>query len=235
MAVRQDAARRATATTWPSTSTRRSPRRARSSRRSIPAARARAGLRGVAAGGRRAVPGRAVRSRSPIHVGADDSALADTLLLRVAQELVVNAVKHAAPDRGSTCGRRCGGRPSSCWRSTTTGSGSTPSRRGRAVQAGHVGLAMVRRRVEDRRTWHRDPPVVRFFRSFHPARTGKHALAWSCRSAVLRGFSKNSLGPGAKHPGPIGWTHVLLRPGRAGPNLQIRPRKLTTPKAAAAA
>jgi signal transduction histidine kinase len=77
----------------------------------------------------------------------DDRSLAGTLLLPVAQELVVNAIKHAGPSRIDVL--------------VTTddeqivlevnddGVGIDASDTPRSVQAGHLGLAMVRRRVED--------------------------------------------------------------------------------------
>jgi two-component system, NarL family, sensor kinase len=82
-----------------------------------------------------------------IHVGPDDQALADTLLLRVAQELVVNAVKHAAPSRIDVLVREDAGRL--VLEINDDGIGIDTERADRAVQAGHVGLAIVRRRVED--------------------------------------------------------------------------------------
>jgi signal transduction histidine kinase len=82
-----------------------------------------------------------VRSRVPAGV------LNGTLVLRIAQELVVNAVKHGRP---------------TCVQVTVTatqgaiqlevcddGVGIDSAHSDRAVQAGHVGLAVVRRRVED--------------------------------------------------------------------------------------
>ena len=82
-----------------------------------------------------------------IHVGPDDSALADTLLLRVAQELVVNAVKHAAPSRIDVFVDEEDGRL--VLEINDDGIGIDTEQADRAVQAGHVGLAVVRRRVED--------------------------------------------------------------------------------------
>jgi signal transduction histidine kinase len=82
-----------------------------------------------------------------IHVGADDRTLADTQLLSVAQELVVNAVKHAAPSRIDVLVREESGRL--VLEINDDGIGIDTERADRAVQAGHVGLAMVRRRVED--------------------------------------------------------------------------------------
>jgi signal transduction histidine kinase len=77
---------------------------------------------------------------------ADEELLADTPLVAVAQELVVNAVKHARPsvidvdlalsDEGIVLEVSDDG--------VGIDAGSS-----RAVQAGHVGLALVRRRVED--------------------------------------------------------------------------------------
>jgi two-component system NarL family sensor kinase len=82
-----------------------------------------------------------------VHSEVDEPTLRTTLPLRIAQELVVNAVKHARPSRIDV--------------DVTTeheeivievnddGVGIDESDASRAVQAGHVGLAMVRRRVED--------------------------------------------------------------------------------------
>ena len=83
-----------------------------------------------------------------VRSAVDDRALVDSCCCPVAQELVVNAVKHASPTAIDVAGhrRRRNDRRS---RSTTTASASTRPTRAAAVQAGHVGLAMVRRRVED--------------------------------------------------------------------------------------
>ena len=81
-----------------------------------------------------------------VHGTVEDQTLA-AALLRIAQELTVNAVKHARP-------RRIDVRVTSEGDELTLevnddGVGIDSSDAGRAVQAGHVGLAMVRRRVED--------------------------------------------------------------------------------------
>ena len=82
-----------------------------------------------------------------IRSDVDDKALVDSVLLPVAQELVVNAVKHASPtaidvqvvaDEGTIVVEV-----------NDDGVGIDTADAGRAVQAGHVGLALVRRRVED--------------------------------------------------------------------------------------
>jgi len=82
-----------------------------------------------------------------VHRTVDDRTLAIALPLRIAQELTVNAVKHARPRQIDVV--------------VTTeadqivlevnddGVGIDSADSSRAVQAGHVGLAMVRRRVED--------------------------------------------------------------------------------------
>ena len=77
----------------------------------------------------------------------DDRALAGTLLLPVAQELVVNAVKHASPGRIDLEVRVQG--EDVVLEVNDDGVGIDASDAGRAVQAGHLGLAVVRRRVED--------------------------------------------------------------------------------------
>ena len=65
----------------------------------------------------------------------------------VARELVVNAVKHADPTRIDVTVRE-----EAVWlvlEISDDGVGIDTVQADRAVQAGHVGLAMVRRRVED--------------------------------------------------------------------------------------
>jgi len=77
----------------------------------------------------------------------DDRFLAGTLLLPAAQELVVNAVKHASPSaiRLSVYGDD----GQVVLEVSDDGVGIDTFDAGRNVKAGHVGLAMVRRRVED--------------------------------------------------------------------------------------
>ena len=79
--------------------------------------------------------------------GVDDRFLATTLLLPVAQELLVNAVKHASPSMIEMSVRPHDG--DIVLEVSDDGVGIDTSDAGRAVQAGHLGLAMVRRRVED--------------------------------------------------------------------------------------
>jgi signal transduction histidine kinase len=81
-----------------------------------------------------------------VESAVDDRFLAGTLLLPVAQELVVNAVKHASPRRVDLSVRAHDGRVA--MEVSDDGVGIDTSDTGR-VQAGHLGLAMVRRRVED--------------------------------------------------------------------------------------
>jgi signal transduction histidine kinase len=76
-----------------------------------------------------------------------DRALAGTALLPIAQELVVNAVKHAAPTGIRVLVSRTDGQL--VLEINDDGIGIDTEQAGRAVQDGHVGLAMVRRRVED--------------------------------------------------------------------------------------
>jgi signal transduction histidine kinase len=82
-----------------------------------------------------------------IETELDDRRLASTLLLPVAQELVVNAVKHASPSRIDLSVRPQDG--GVVLEVDDDGVGIDTSDAGRRVQAGHLGLAMVRRRVED--------------------------------------------------------------------------------------
>jgi two-component system NarL family sensor kinase len=77
----------------------------------------------------------------------DDGDAAGSLLLPIAQELVVNAVKHAAPSRIDVVVDAQDGELH--LEVNDDGVGIDTAQAGRAVQAGHVGLAMVRRRVED--------------------------------------------------------------------------------------
>ena len=77
----------------------------------------------------------------------DDRLLANTLLLPIAQELVVNAVKHASPTKVALIVRSNDERI--VLEVNDDGVGIDTSDVRRKVRAGHVGLAMVRRRVED--------------------------------------------------------------------------------------
>jgi signal transduction histidine kinase len=77
----------------------------------------------------------------------DDHALAGSLAMPVARELVVNAVKHADPTRIDVTVREEPGQL--VLEVSDDGVGIDSGQADRAVQAGHVGLAMVRRRVED--------------------------------------------------------------------------------------
>jgi two-component system NarL family sensor kinase len=77
----------------------------------------------------------------------DDRFLAGTLLLPVGQELVVNAIKHAEPNKIElSVHAEVQGLVLEV---SDDGVGIDSDHAGRAVQAGHLGLAMVRRRVED--------------------------------------------------------------------------------------
>jgi signal transduction histidine kinase len=77
----------------------------------------------------------------------DHEALTASILLPVAQELVVNAVKHASPTAIDVDVREADGRL--ILEVNDDGIGIDANHATRAVQAGHVGLAMVRRRVLD--------------------------------------------------------------------------------------
>jgi signal transduction histidine kinase len=72
---------------------------------------------------------------------------AGTLVIPIAQELVVNAVKHARPTAIRVVLERNDDRIVLQVDDDGVGIDEEASRR--AVQAGHVGLAVVRRRVED--------------------------------------------------------------------------------------
>jgi signal transduction histidine kinase len=85
--------------------------------------------------------------RLTVNSTVDDQTLAATLPLRIAQELTVNAVKHARPGRIDVRVTRLADRI--VLEVNDDGVGIDSSDTSRAVQAGHVGLAMVRRRVED--------------------------------------------------------------------------------------
>ena len=76
----------------------------------------------------------------------DDRALADSLALPVAQELVVNAVKHADPTAIDVLVHAEG--HTLVLEVNDDGVGIDAAVAGRAVRAGHLGLAMVRQRVE---------------------------------------------------------------------------------------
>jgi signal transduction histidine kinase len=85
--------------------------------------------------------------RLSVRTTLDERALATSLLLPIAQELVVNAVKHADPSAVAVVVREEG--ESVVLEIDDDGVGIDRSQADRAVQAGHLGLAMVRRRVED--------------------------------------------------------------------------------------
>ena len=81
-----------------------------------------------------------------VHGVVDDQTQA-VALLRIAQELTVNAVKHARPRHIDV--RVTSEAEQTVLEVNDDGVGIDSSDAGHAVQAGHVGLAMVRRRVED--------------------------------------------------------------------------------------
>jgi two-component system, NarL family, sensor kinase len=76
-----------------------------------------------------------------------DAVLADSPLLPVAQELLVNAIKHARPTAIDVS--VAVDAEGIVLEVSDDGVGIDASGSGRAVQAGHVGLALVRRRVQD--------------------------------------------------------------------------------------
>jgi signal transduction histidine kinase len=77
----------------------------------------------------------------------EDRVLSGTLLLPIAQELVVNAVKHAQPTRVEVS--VSAPRGAIVLEVGDDGIGIDTVASNRAVRAGHVGLAVVRQRVED--------------------------------------------------------------------------------------
>ena len=85
--------------------------------------------------------------RLAIVCNVDDRYLADTHLLPIAQELVVNAVKHASPSAIDVSVTTDGGLV--VMEVSDDGVGIDTSDAGSAVRGGHLGLAIVRRRVED--------------------------------------------------------------------------------------
>jgi signal transduction histidine kinase len=84
-----------------------------------------------------------------IRCEVDDSRFSESVLLPVAQELVINALKHAGPSAIDVALTRSNGAVT--LQVDDDGVGIDTAVIGRAVHAGHVGLAMVRRRVEDAR------------------------------------------------------------------------------------
>jgi two-component system NarL family sensor kinase len=82
-----------------------------------------------------------------IRSGIEDRVLAGSLLVPIAQELVVNAVKHAAPTAIRVVLDAEGDHV--VLEVDDDGVGIDEAANRRAVKAGHVRLAMVRRRVED--------------------------------------------------------------------------------------
>jgi signal transduction histidine kinase len=78
---------------------------------------------------------------------ADDALLTGSILLPIAQELVVNAVKHASPTAITVVVEERDG--ALMLEVNDDGVGIDTVQAGLAVQAGHVGLAMVRRRIEN--------------------------------------------------------------------------------------
>lgn len=81
------------------------------------------------------------------HSTVDERTVGATLPMRIAQELVVNAIKHAQPTRIDV--RVAHEADQMVIEVVDDGLGIDTSDTSRGVQAGHLGLAMVRRRVED--------------------------------------------------------------------------------------
>jgi signal transduction histidine kinase len=85
-----------------------------------------------------------------VRTDIDDHALTESVVLPLAQELVVNAVKHADPTTINVLVDAEG--DNLVLDISDDGVGIDAATAGRAVRAGHLGLAMVRQRVE--------PPVA---------------------------------------------------------------------------
>jgi signal transduction histidine kinase len=84
--------------------------------------------------------------RLSVRTDVDDQSLAESLVLPLAQELVVNAVKHADPTAIDVVVHAEG--DNLVLEVNDDGVGIDAAIAGRAVRAGHLGLAMVRQRVE---------------------------------------------------------------------------------------
>jgi signal transduction histidine kinase len=84
--------------------------------------------------------------RVAVRTEVNDQALAESLMLPIAQELVVNALKHAGPTTIDVVVHAEG--DSLVLEVNDDGIGIDSAQAGRAVRAGHLGLAMVRQRVE---------------------------------------------------------------------------------------
>jgi signal transduction histidine kinase len=80
-----------------------------------------------------------------VHGAFDDRALASTLMLPIAQELVINAAKHADPTKVDVTVTDGDGRIVLDVRDDGVGFADGAD----AVRSGHAGLAIVRRRVRD--------------------------------------------------------------------------------------
>src|SRR3954471_18927678 len=81
-----------------------------------------------------------------VRTNIDDQALAESVVLALAQELVVNAVKHADPTTIDVLVHAEG--DNLVLEVSDDGVGIDAAVAGRAVKAGHLGLAMVRQRVK---------------------------------------------------------------------------------------
>jgi signal transduction histidine kinase len=88
-----------------------------------------------------------LRDRVALEVSVDSERSADPLLCSLARELVTNAVKHARPSRVRVSVVDVG--DIVALEVVDDGRGIDSSQAAAAVQAGHVGLAVARRRVED--------------------------------------------------------------------------------------
>src|SRR4051812_8205425 len=87
------------------------------------------------------------RVKLSVHGAVTDGALTETPLLPLAQELLVNAVKHARPTTIEVSVTEAA--DGIVLEVSDDGVGIDASAPGQAARAGHVGLAVVRRRVQD--------------------------------------------------------------------------------------
>ena len=220
--------RRRPAGRWPAASTRPSPRRGRSSRPSIPppsaSSASRPSLRAAVS------PFPAAQSVDlTIPATSTTATLAGTLLLpdRPGARGQRGQARQPERDRRRRCGRTTA---DIVVEVNDDGVGIDTSRRRRAVQAGHLGLAMVRRRVEDAG----GVLDIETRPDGGTAHVSTSPLTSCGRLDEHLDEPEKREWPRAKRSEAIRWTYVLLRPARTPPNLHLV-KEANTPKAVAAA